>query len=1176
MQVEKIMQDTLAMMQAAHEQLNRYREMENRLSEPLAIVGMAARLPGSEDLAGFWQSLLNGTDAITEVPAARWSIADYYDPSPDAEDKMYTRYGGFIKDVDLFDAAFFGISPVEALAMDPQQRIILELCWQAFENAGYLPGAIADTGVFVGVSNTEYAGILGAAATDKRALPYYTTGNTLNAIPGRISYAYGFQGPCMAIDTACSSSLVALHTACSSIRKGDCRQAVVGGVNLQLLPANTIAVCRSRMLAADGRCKTFDAAANGYVRGEGAGVIIIKRLSDALADKDRIHALVRGSAVNQDGGGSGFTVPSGNAQERLMRRALEDAGIEPQQVDYLEAHGTGTALGDPIELAAVQAVYGAVNRPFPLWVGAVKTNVGHLEAAAGITGVIKTALALQHRLIPAHLHLQQPSPHIPWSAYHMQIPVGNQAWPDTGQPPRAAVSSFGFSGTNAHVILEAPPAAADEEDLPAPVAGACRFVLSAHSPDALTARIRQYIDWLEAAPAVKLADLCSAALRLDPGKEYRAVFVADAIPDLLRQLRQWIYDNKNAALTQPPAVDRQHISQPAARVFNLPGYPFQRQRFWPVASPAPQTAKDLYTLQYEPVTLPRDKAAHAGAWVLLLEEENACAPFCRLLEQQGVPYLKLVTGDEQDWKRTFQDLGDRFPAQPAGLLDLRNIHPTVQPSADSYQTAAALSARSLAAAKQLHACGNLVKHMIVCTQQGILTGESAARDINVAQGAIGALCKVMAAEMPATRIQHIDLPAVMEAHNWKLLLQCMQHNGRPQLLLRDHGCLAPVLKQRSLALPSRKPIFDKDACYIVTGANGAIGRALIQWMLQNGAARLLLVSRQGFHTPEMQQQLKTFREQGAEITEHLANLADPAAVKEMYAYVTSSMPPLKGIFHAAGITDDELLARQDEKRFRKVMDVKAGALWLLHHLMPPAQLDHFVAFSSSAAWIGFPGQGAYAAANAFMNALMEYRRSLQLPGLSICWGPWNIGMAAHMPQSYWELLAAHGVRPLSADKAFDTMGALLQENAPAVCAVIDGSINTSILEQGINSVVALARPAAGEDAEAWFLDYLRKKMEVIAGIAPARIPAHVSFLSLGLDSLMAIRLQQGIAADTGLHIEIAGLLQGITAGALAAQLAEQYAGTDPAVSEGVPEVQAVDQMSEAEVDTLLRSMLGEK
>ena len=440
----------------------RLHENERRRHEPIAIIGMGLRLPGGvHDPDAYWELLVSGRDAITEIPADRWDVEAMFDPDPDAPGKSYSRWGGFIDGVDQFDPGFFGISPREALSLDPQHRLLLEVAWEALEHAALAPSALAGTrtGVFVGISGTDFADVTLRGGIMDDADAYFATGVAHSIAAGRLAYVLDLQGPTAAIDTACSSSLVATHMACQALRAGECDHALAGGVNLMLSPDAHIASSRARMMSFEGRCKTFDAGADGYVRGEGAGLLVLKRLADAVEDGDRILAVIRGTSVNQDGRSNGLTAPNAAAQEAVIRGALADAGLEPAAVSFVECHGTGTTLGDPIEVRALQAVYGAGRSPErPLLVQSVKTNIGHLEAAAGIAGLCKLVLALDRGELPAHLHLARPNPYIHWRDIAVAPLSGPARWeqPD-GARRVGGVSSFGFSGTNAHLVLEAPP-----------------------------------------------------------------------------------------------------------------------------------------------------------------------------------------------------------------------------------------------------------------------------------------------------------------------------------------------------------------------------------------------------------------------------------------------------------------------------------------------------------------------------------------------------------------------------------------------------------------------------------------------------------------------------------------------------------------------------------------------
>jgi acyl transferase domain-containing protein len=510
--------------------------LERERAEPIAIVGVGCRFPmGADSPAAFWALLRNGVDAVTEVPKERWDADAFYDPNPDTPGKSYTKWGAFVRNVDRFDAAFFGVSPREAASMDPQQRLLLEVTWEALENAAIAPASLAgtQTAVYVGITTQDYTLQLTEAVGFRNGDAYTPSGTAHSVAAGRLSYVLGLHGPNVAVDTACSSSLVALHWAVQSLRTREADAALAGGVNLTLTADGSVLTSRARMMSFDGRCKTFDATADGYVRGEGCGMLVLKRLSDAQRDGDRVLALIRGSALNQDGRSSGLTAPNGPAQEAVIRAALANARVKAAEVSYVEAHGTGTPLGDPIEIKALIHSYAGERRQRPLPVGSVKTNIGHLEAAAGIAGVIKTVLALQHRQIPPHLHLKKPSPMIEWDPAAITVPIALSDWdtpPDV--PRRAGISSFGFSGTNAHVILEeAPPHPAA-----APASGPQALLLSAQTPEALAASAAALERALGANEAPAL-DQVAATLALGRSQlAERCVLVAADLADARAQL----------------------------------------------------------------------------------------------------------------------------------------------------------------------------------------------------------------------------------------------------------------------------------------------------------------------------------------------------------------------------------------------------------------------------------------------------------------------------------------------------------------------------------------------------------------------------------------------------------------------------------------------------------------
>ncbi len=1068
-------------------------------NEPIAVVGMAGRFPGARDVDAFWRLLSGGVDAITEVPRGRWDVDALYDADSSAPGKMSTRWGGFLDDVDGFDAAFFGISPREARRMDPQQRLALELGWEALEDAGQTLDGVAGTGagVFMGVTHFDHA--LATFARPAEIGAFDLAGTLFYSIAGRLSYFLDLRGPSVALDAACASSLAAVHAACRSLRDGECPLALAGGVNLILDPAFSIAFSKAGAMSPRGRSRSLDAGADGFVRGEGGGVVVLKTLSSALRDGDPIRAVVRGTAFRHGGRSFGYTVPNGAAQRDLMRAALADGGVDAGSVGCVEAHATGTPLGDPIEMEAIADVYGAPGAGGPCLVGSAKTNIGHLESAAGVAGLIKAILQLERGAVAPLLHLETLNPKAPWDGTRLVAPTKPAAWPRGGTPRRAAVSSFGISGAIAHAVLEEAPLAR------APEAGEAEgeriLPLSARAADAVEAAARALADRLSSDPGISLRDLCWTAAARRTHHDFRLAVAFGTRAELIERLanpaaRAPARDPRLSALAERWASGGEapwkELHAPG-RCVSLPGYPWRRERFERAGAPS----GGLYELVWEPRARPA-AAAGGGDW-LVVGEGAVAAALAAALAARGARASAAPSYRAGAWR---------------GVVDVR-----------ASVTGALALVQDLARAGLSDA-----PRLWLVTR-----GAGSAPD----QAAVRGLGRVIQAELPELRCALVDLEggATEEA----LADELLADGTEDQLVLRGESRFAARVAPRAEPAPFR-PALSADGTYVITGGLGALGLAVAARLAARGAKHLLLIGR-GAPTAEAERALGALRTAGVEVE---AARADAADEKELSAALARAKRPVRGVVHAAGVLDDAVLLKLDERRLGAVMAPKAAGARNLERLLAGEPLEFFVLFSSAAAVLGRAGQGNYAAANASLDAFAAARRARGLPAVSIGWGGWaRFGMAAELAR---RTPGASSSPLLEPERALDLFECLLSPDAPAHVLVLptapspSGPASRTTASAPAEHPAPAARRAAlarrGEERRAYIEEYLLGLLAKALPGAGGALDARTPLADLGLDSLNAVDVAAQVERELGVKTSVSALTGKAGAAEVASALAK--------------------------------------
>ncbi|MFE7839400.1 type I polyketide synthase, partial [Streptomyces sp. NPDC057474] len=1125
--------------------------------EPVAVIGYSARFPGADDADTFWQRLLDGDDLVTEVPAERWRIADHYDADPEAEGKSVSRWGAFVDGVDRFDADFFRMTPREAELTDPQARLFLQEAHRALEHAGQRPGSLAGArvGVHAGVMMNDYQDLIERESEHAR-LAQVMQGNSNSLLAARIAYHLDLKGPAVTVDTACSSSLVALHQACQSLWLGDADMMLVGGVTLYLTELPHVFMSRAGMLSPGGRCRPFDASADGIVPGEGCAVVVLKPWSRALADGDPVHAVIRAGGLNQDGRTNGITAPSAASQAQLIATTLDRFGLDPHGIDYVECHGTGTPLGDPIEITALNQVFAPAGRPAgSVPVGSVKGNIGHTSAAAGLAGLIKAIGVVRTGQVPPSLHCtpRTLNPRIPFDEGPFTVATQPRTLPGTGgRPRRASVSSFGFSGTNAYVVVEQapPPAHTPAPDRPVLVP------LSGRRPDTLADRAAELARWLRS-PGGSDAALTDLAHTLSCARDHHphraALLVADR-HQLLDSLDLLVAGESDARRAGPPAAEERD-SDPQARRARAA----LLDRLLQQPADAPGRAEHLrelarlYTeghdVDFTRLCPPARHRRIAAPGYAFARDRHYAAP--APAGSDGLDGLVLYT---PAWQDAPLPPGGRRPAQgPLFVHDPRG------------DLAAALGGTAPDPADTARAGAAEAATLVVRLEPG--------------SGADAAAFDAVRSVLSAFRTQRLTVLAVtadpLRADAARALVQTLRQenprlDGRALLVADDGAAAAPSIRAelaapgaesghladvtggrrarrvlRPATLPERGFAPRPDGVYLVTGGMGGIGRALARRLAAHPGTRVVVCGRTPWDALDPAARPPADGTGGIRYVR--ADVTAPGGADALVADVLAHEGALHGVFHAAGVVRDAYLLRKSAQDVAAVLAPKTAGAAALDEATAGLPLDVFALFSSVAAVSGNIGQADYAYANARLDALAERRAALVAAGerhgrtLSVQWPLWDVpGMT--IPEPVRQVVEERvGMLPLPAELALRALERLLGAGGPPVVSLFHGRqdawhrhlADLHLLARRDDPAPARTapdtlspadrpappppvRPAAPAPAPAAPEDLLELVCRTVAdtlGHDPAAIGPGTSLEALGLDSVMIRTLASKLSSQ---------------------------------------------------------------
>jgi acyl transferase domain-containing protein len=1144
------------------------RELRAKLAEgearnrrgPIAVIGVGLRFPGvGSDPEQFWKMIADGRDAVGPVPADRWDREALFARDAAVPGKINTRHASFLENVRRFDAGFFDITPREAARMDPQQRLFLETAWHALEDAGLRTGQLegSQTGVFVGVHNhsADYQAMQFRSVDQLDA--WSATGTAHDMIGGRLAYWLDLHGPALTVNTACSSSLTAVHLACRSLQARDCTMALAGGVNLLLEPGSTVAAAQLQLLSPDGHCRTFDARANGMGRGEGCGVVVLKRLSEAQKDGDRVLAVIRGSAANQDGRTNGLTAPNGLAQQLVLRQALADAEVDPAEIGYVETHGTGTAIGDPIEVEALAAILGGGRRRSPCRLGAVKASLGHLEGAAGVAGLIKAVMVLRKRWIPPVANLQVLNPHLAMEGSGLEIPRSGHAW--TSDSPRlAGVSSFGWSGTNVHVVLEEAPA----EKYWAGGTGPWPVLVSAKSKEALADLALAYSKRLENADGNEMAAISyTSAVRRTHHSLRIGVIGADAqamAAELRRRAlpsstRNAGNDKRLAHWESGGDVNWEGDFEESGAIVDLPRYPFKGRDYWiePSASDAlhkgrsaprtvtaPGTAdrslRDwLYSVAFveQDNESPRDPMeTRPAAWLILGAKSRMSMRLTQILRLRGhvvveAPTEDLAGPDRVDLAKLVTEAG----VNTAGLLRTLFIA--------GEQNAVELTIDALQATLAVLDAGLPTRIWFVI--QGAESIGGLASLTHPSHAGLRGFSRVFGLEHPEISAGVIDADI---ANPEAILEEVSKSSSEDRVVLRGGRRWVARLRRARIGQADVLRLKPQSS-YLVTGAFGSLGMEIAAWLVARGARHLVLLGRtdpKQTRGPGIWERIETWRAKGIQVRALACDVANELAVSNLVASLEQDGTPLAGVIHAAGAVSFHPLQEAVEEDVRNTFRAKVEGASVLDRCTCALPLDFFVLFSSAAASIGLRNGCIYAAANSALEALAAERSRDGLPALCVESGAW----AGSKSSAQADLIRQSGFQPMEPEQALHALELLIANRRTAgivadidwsvlgpalesrgraafVTELIEGTGRPADAEVGREAVKGLDefRSLPAEERRFRLLDFVSGEVRQVFGMRQDDVLGEERGLfEMGMNSLMSVRLRERLTKATGLRL----------------------------------------------------------